>query len=199
MAYVDGFNLYFGMRKAWGRRFLWLNIQKMIEVLLKPDQQLLGTKYFTSRISGQAGKQKRQSTYIEALETLSNFSIYYGRYQHNPHECNKCGFADLVPNEKKTDVNIAVQILTDAFQDAYDMALLVSADGDLVPAVEAVKRLFPLKRLVIAFPPKRYSVELASIADAYFTILKHAVKPSLFSPVVVSRSGFPLNCPDSWK
>ena len=43
--------------------------------------------------------------------------------------------------EKETDVNIAIAMLTDAVRDVYDIALLVSADSDLRPAVGAVKRL----------------------------------------------------------
>lgn len=198
IAYVDGFNLYFGlMQKKW-RRFLWLNLKVLVQNLLKPYQRLVHTKYFTSRIKGSQAKQKRQSIYIEALETLSDFSIFYGHYQLNPRECGKCGFTDHVPNEKKTDVNIAVEMLSDAFQDKFDMALLISADSDLVPVLKCIKTLFPNKRIVIAFPPKRYSAEIAAEAHAYFTILKHALNLSLFPQQVQTRTGFTLNCPSSW-
>ena len=103
----------------------------LAQSLLKPNQQLLLTKYFTARIAGPPDKEERQSTYIGALETLSNFQIFYGKYQLNPRQCSRCGFEDEVPNEKMTDVNIAVEILKDAYQDRFDVALLVSADSDL--------------------------------------------------------------------
>ena len=36
-----------------------------------------------------------------------------------------------------TDVNIAVELLCDAHADAFDTAILLSADGDLTGAVQA--------------------------------------------------------------
>ena len=41
-----------------------------------------------------------------------------------------------------TDVNIAVELLQDAFQDAFDTAILISADSDLIAPIAAVKRSF---------------------------------------------------------
>jgi uncharacterized LabA/DUF88 family protein len=199
IAYIDGFNLYFGLKSSGWQRYYWLNLQKLAQNLLKPHQQLILTKYFTAHISKPPDKQKRQSTYIEALESLSNFQIFYGKYQLNPRECNRCGFEDLVPNEKMTDVNIAVELLADAFQNQYDTALLISADSDLTPPIKRVKRLFPKKRITIAFPPNRSSKELKKVASAYFTIGREIIAKSMFPPEVKKQDGFVLKCPGSWK
>lgn len=75
-AYIDGFNLYFGLRAKGWRQYYWLNVQLLALNLLKPDQRLLFTKYFTSRIKDPPDKQRRQSTFIEALETLNDFRIF---------------------------------------------------------------------------------------------------------------------------
>jgi len=56
-----------------------------------------------------------------------------------------------------TDVNISVEVMADAFQNQFDIALVLSADSDLVGPIETVRRLFPTKRMVVAFPPKRTS------------------------------------------
>ncbi len=69
--------------------------------------------------------------FLEALGTLENFHIFYGHYLINTIECNKCGNIFPKPNEKMTDVNIAVEILADAFQNSYDKAIIISADSDL--------------------------------------------------------------------
>ena len=68
----------------------------------------------------------------------------------------------MVYEEKETDVNIAIAMLTDAVRDLYDTALLVSADSDLRPVVAAVKRLRTGKRIVAAFPPRRRSKGLGA-------------------------------------
>jgi len=59
LAYIDGFNLYFGMREAGFHNCRWLNIRKLITNFLKPHQVLVGIKYFTSRVSNNPDKQKR--------------------------------------------------------------------------------------------------------------------------------------------
>lgn len=43
--------------------------------------------------------------------------------------------------EKGTDVNIATYMLSLAFHNAYDSAMLVSGDSDYLPVIEQIKRL----------------------------------------------------------
>jgi uncharacterized LabA/DUF88 family protein len=43
--------------------------------------------------------------------------------------------------EKKVDINIAIDIISLAYENAYDTAVLVSGDGDFVPVVNKVKGL----------------------------------------------------------
>ena len=81
IAYIDGFNLYFGLKDSNFRRFYWLNLRRLCLELLSPHQGLMRTKYFTSRTWKPLDKYQRQSVFIEALETLEDFEIYYGTYQ----------------------------------------------------------------------------------------------------------------------
>jgi uncharacterized LabA/DUF88 family protein len=199
VAYVDGFNLYFGLRSKGWKRYYWLNIQTLIQNILKPDQRLAYIKYFTSRVKEPLAKVKRQNTFLEALGTLPGLAIFYGKYQLNPRICRQCGFEDLVPNEKMSDVNIATELLVDAFRDRFDTALLISADGDLKGPVVATLREFPDKRVVVVFPPARHSVELASVASASFTLGRAKIEHSLFPPEIRKPDGFILKCPEEWK
>lgn len=131
IAYVDGFNLYFGLKSSGLRRYYWLNIYALCQTLLKSNQRLVCSKYFTSRVSRPADKAHRQTTYIEALETIADCPIFFGHLLTNPRTCRSCGNVEQVPTEKMTDVNIAVELLTDAFQNRFDTAIIVSADSDL--------------------------------------------------------------------
>ena len=88
--YVDGFNLYFGMVEAGFENCKRLDINNLVSSLLKPNQELLQIKYFTSRVGNNPDKQKRQTTYIEAFES-PGIKIYYGHYQSGSVECNRCG------------------------------------------------------------------------------------------------------------
>src|SRR5665647_1809642 len=89
IAYIDGFNLYFGIKEAGFSNCKWLNLKKLVSDLLTPSQYLVEVKYFTSRVSNAPDKQKRQSNYIEAIET-SGVTIYYGHYQSSTITCKNC-------------------------------------------------------------------------------------------------------------
>jgi hypothetical protein len=57
-----------------------------------------------------------------------------------------------VPEEKKTDVNIAVNLLEDAFRGLTDSMVIVSGDSDLEPAVEWVRRNYPHVKITVYIP-----------------------------------------------
>jgi uncharacterized LabA/DUF88 family protein len=199
IVYVDGFNLYFGLRDSNLRRFLWLNIKAMAQNLLKGNQQLVVTKYFTSRISGPSDKRVRQTTFLEALETLNDFKIYYGHYLSKEIICKNCKQSWLRFEEKMTDVNIATEMLVDAFENRFDTALLISADSDLVGPINAIKKNFPQKRIIVFFPPKRSSLALKNAADIQLSIGHGLLAQSQFPNKVIRADGFILSRPSQWQ
>ena len=198
IVYIDGFNLYFGMREAGFDQCRWLNVNLLAKNLLKPNQELVAIKYYTSRVSNNPDKQKRQSTYIDALESV-NVKIIYGNYQDGSEECNRCGHIWRTAKEKMTDVNIATAIIMDAFKDEYDMAMLISGDSDLVPPIKAVHENFKNKRVLIAFPPKRYNSSMALIAKGSLIIGRKKLVDSQFDEEVISKTGYKLKIPSVWK
>ena len=63
--YIDGFNLYFGiLAKGW-RRYLWLDISALAQRLMKPNQSLASTDYFTALVRADPLKVRRQSTVVD--------------------------------------------------------------------------------------------------------------------------------------
>ena len=64
-AYIDGYNLYYGLKSKGWKKFYWLNIQAMAVDLLKPHQILIRTKYFTTIIKRPRGKHDRQNERAE--------------------------------------------------------------------------------------------------------------------------------------
>lgn len=198
VAYIDGFNLYFGMREAGFDQCRWLNVSKLVSSLLKPHQVLVGIKYFTSRVSNNPDKQKRQSTYIDALES-TGAKIIYGNYQDGSTECKRCGHIWRTAKEKMTDVNIATAIIVDAYKDEYDMAMLISGDSDLTPPIREVHNLFKNKRVFIAFPPKRHNSSMALLAKGSEIIGRKKLVDAQFDEEVVSKTGYKLKIPTEWK
>lgn len=201
IAYVDGFNLYFGLREARLKRLYWLDLATLATSLLKPGQQLVATHYFTTRIRDNghnAPDRKRQADYLEALE-LSGTSIQYGHYLEKPRRCRTCGTTWTDFEEKMTDVNIATQMLGDAFDNAFDVALLISADSDLKTPIERVRSRFPTKRVIVAFPPKRQSHELKRCANGHLAIGEDKLRQSQLPSTLTKPDGYVLSRPATWE
>ena len=198
ITYIDGYNLYHGLLAAGLRSSRWLDLPALGRSLLKPEQDLALTRYFTTRVRGNPSKAQRQSTFIDALVARGDIEIDFGHFLSKPVSCRSCGNTWQKNEEKKTDVNIAVRLLDDAYDDRFDVAVVISGDSDLVPPIEAVRRRFPAKRLLVAFPPKRHSSELRRVADAAFTISDRNIRASRLPQTVVTASGVTLGAPSGW-
>ena len=161
----------------------------------------MAVRYFTARISprlGSPSKSKRQATFLEALETRSDLHIYYGHYLAKERRCSECGAEWIIYEEKMTDVNIAVELLGDAQDDAFDTAIIISGDSDLTPPVRAILDRYPEKRVIVASPPSRHSSQLADAATAAFSIGRKKLKDSQLPDEVVKPDGFVLRRPTQW-
>jgi hypothetical protein len=80
IAYIDGFNLYYGCLKKTGYR--WLDIKALVRTLVPVTHQILKIKYFTARVSGASDpdEPRRQAIYLSAIRTIPEVEIYYGSF-----------------------------------------------------------------------------------------------------------------------
>ena len=199
--YIDGFNLFYGMRSKGWKQFYWLDVHQLAENLLRPNQQLSVVRYFTAPIlpdPSDPGKDKRQETYLDALSTVPNLDIQKGYFISKRLSCPNCGTPKTIYEEKTTDVNVAVAMLTDAYANLYDTAILISADGDLVRPVETILTNFRNKRVVVAFPPDRNSNNLRKNASASINIWEKTIAKSQLPNQVIGQSGHVLHRPSGW-
>ena len=202
ISYIDGFNLYFGLKSKGWKKYYWLNVVAMAVSLLKDDQVLQHCHYFTSHIHNSGGNSQnadRQSLWLDALDTLANQTSHYGRYSKKRIDCKKCGEQWTTPVEKMTDVNIAAQLLTDAYEDRFDTALVISGDSDLTTPIKMIVDRFPNKRVIVAFPPGRGgSHQLKTTATASFTIGEAKLRQNRLPNTITTTTGHKLNRPSQW-
>lgn len=210
IAYIDGFNLFFGLRQAKLKQCYWLNVC-MLASELAVGSQLIATKYFTSRIAGAYAedapdvakeaeeKRKRQSDYLEALCTLPNLHLYEGIYKPRRIKCFQCEQTWRTHEEKMTDVNIATELLTDVFLDRIDQAVIVSGDSDLSPPMKRIRELFPDKQIVVAFPPRRVTNRLLQTATKTVNITEKMLRHCQLPDELQKPDGFVLRRPEQWR
>ena len=93
------------------------------------------------------------------------------------------------------------QIVSDAYEKNCDVAIIVSADSDMIPAVEIAKRVG--QRVFVYFPPNHYSSNLATMSNGNPIMLdryESRFRQSLLSDVVhLKAQNYDLSIPAKWK
>ena len=172
--YIDGFNFYY--RAVKNTPYKWLNFKALFQKLLSGQNKIISIKYFTALVSGKYDPNQpiRQKTYLRALETfIPETKIYYGHFLTNEvnatlvKSINGINVARIIKTEEKgSDVNLAVQLINDAWLDKYECAIIVSNDSDLAEALHLVKKYHPSKKIGLIMPGKGHpSKELMRYAD----------------------------------
>ena len=198
VALVDGFNVYYAIKndpRLAG--FKWLDYRKLCASILPRAATLGDVFYFTALFRRDQGAVARHRTYIRALRAVDVQPVF-GKFKGRDRKCPYCNRWFAMPEEKQTDVNIAVRLCLEAGNDSFDTALLVTGDTDLLPVVNAMHDQFPGKRVGVFIPPHRGSKELVDAA-AFHVRMKHRHLATCQLPdEVVLRDGSTVKRPASW-
>jgi len=201
IAYVDGFNLYYGLHAKYRRRYLWLDLEHLTH-RIRPRDRIIAVRYFTALVRDDPAALARQQTYLEALRVRSGgiVAVHLGRYQSKTQQCWRCGNVWTSYEEKETDVHVAVSVVADSAIAASDIALIVSADSDLCPAIRTARALNPRRGMIAAFPPRRSSFEIRSLIPGAFTIAAADLRNSLLPEAVSDpATGRVYKRPGKWR
>ena len=199
IVYVDGFNFYFGLRSKNWRKYYWLDMVKFAENLLRPHQELVEVNYFSARHT-HLDKSKRQDAFFQANKLNPKFTLHLGKYQTKDIKCRFCKNIIHSYEEKESDVRIATTMIADMYQQKCDLSILISADSDLVPPIERIKELNPAHKIVIFFPPNRFSFNLKKWSNGTKVLINKNLYESCMLPEKVMLSdGYELCRPEKWK
>jgi uncharacterized LabA/DUF88 family protein len=91
-----------------------------------------------------------------------------------------------------TDVNLASQLLVDAYENRFDTSIIISGGSDLSAPIKLVQERFPNKRVSIAFLPNRNSFHLKNIANGIIRIGADKLRQNLMQTHVTSTDGYQL-------
>lgn len=173
--FIDGYNLYYGLLA--NTEYKWLDLPGLLTHIAKvnnPDCLPVSFHYFTAPVQpklatrGLLSKQA-QDTYIRALKA-KDVEIISGRHQLDPARAPRYVCRDTPPSrqdqvdiwkleEKETDVNIALSMYRKATKQSslpkdqrLEQLVLVSADTDMGPALQALREDFPELKLGVILP-----------------------------------------------
>ena len=191
--YVDGFNLYYGCLRGTSHR--WLDLAEFCRLML-PNNDLQCIKYFTARVGSRPNdpsKPERQRLYLRALGTLPLVEVHFGHHlTHkvamplaNPPATGSRYALVLRTEEKGSDVNLATHLISDAYENRMDVAVLVTNDSDLLAPVQLVSER--LGKEVGVLNPQRHPAKALRRASSFFKQVR---------PGVLAASQFPKEMQD---
>jgi hypothetical protein len=210
IVYVDGFNLYYGCLKDSAER--WLDIGALCKRMLSSDSEIVGIKYFTARVKGRPGNPhagQRQQIYFRALETVPNLTMHYGHFitRTATRRCvqddrrGRPRFVEVwITEEKGSDVNLASHLLIDGSRARYDLAVVISNDGDLKDPIHMVRTEFKAPVGVLNPHSNRsyaLSPKVLPRGSFYKPIRRAALRASQFPPQLPDARGI-IHKPPDW-
>ena len=178
--YIDGMNFYEASKNKQWYPAGWCNWREtMLEYC---PNSVVTIKYFTTEYSGRDQKRAdRQKLHLLAMEEVAKANIIKGSLRKRDLICPECKelLTCRTPRcrcserlaEKMTDVNIALHLFEDALDGKFDRAYLVSADVDLIPAVQRVVERFgdmrDMRVHVLRPPDVRSASDFADLQRRY--------------------------------
>ena len=170
ICFIDGSNLYSHLRDVFGSGRIRLPV--LCHKLSGAERKLVEWRYYGAPLP-QGTDQKARHRYagqqklFHFINTHRKGVLRLGRFQRD-----SSGHL----HEKGVDVLLAVDLVRLGAEDRYDIAIVLSGDGDMVPAIETVQQLYG-KRVEVAIPKIR-AFHITQVADAYTEITR-----SLFDEV----------------
>lgn len=199
IAYVDGFNLYYGIRQKDWKHLYWIDPYDLADALKPSGSQLVDTKYFTARVKRPNGKRDRQTSFLDAVRARGKTEIIQGKFSDRTVTCNGCGSSWNKPEEKMTDSAIAAHLVADAFLDRFDVAIMIGGDTDIVPALRIVRTHFASKTLLAWYPPKRHNDAVGSQCHGSDTIGHSHLELAVMPDQIEVAAGVIKTRPPHWK
>ncbi|HHS50456.1 MAG TPA: NYN domain-containing protein [candidate division Zixibacteria bacterium] len=168
MIFIDGNNLYFGLKKNVGNYNL--NYGKFIRAIAGKDE--LVRAYFYTAVFRKEDDEllfNGQQKFLSYLQEVPYMQVMPGRIEKRGDE--------LV--EKGVDVRMAIDLVRFGAKKLYDVAYIVSGDGDYAPAVNAVKDMG--LNVVNCFFADEASAHLRHACDRFFRLDFDFLRDCLFA------------------
>lgn len=192
-AFIDGFNFYHAVDDLGENHLKWVNLRELcVQFAPSPDFEVTDVFYFSAYATWRPNAYRRHREYVKSLKA-AGVTCIMGKFKPRSRKCNACGHTWQAHEEKETDVNIALYMLSEAAKGVYDRFLLISGDSDLAPAVRIVRDKYPQTDIrVIAPVGRKFSWDLLNAAGGKKhggKMKKIHLERSLFAQDVTDSSG----------
>jgi len=168
--FIDGSNFYKGIKnqgfQSWDATHIDLNL--FCSSLIKPeDQKLIRIYYYDAPIKQEWDNRRyrTQQQFFNRLRSQDKIELKLGRLEGK--------YPDDI-KEKGIDVQLATDLIRFAYNNSYEIGIIISADGDYTPAIQLAKDMG--KNIYNVYFAKRASYHLKRICDKFIPIEKNLIK-----------------------
>ena len=135
-----------------------IDFQKLISLLVG-DGLFITCFYYNASLDRGKDEQRywEQQKFFDMLRKIPGFTIILCRMRK--HGTDKNQHFDV----KGDDVHLAVDLVSGAYENLYDVAIIVSGDEDFVPAIQKAQKLG--KKIVAAYFWSSISSYLRQVCD----------------------------------
>jgi len=135
--FIDGSNFYHSIKRSSGFHDYEIDFSLLIGVL-RNNRLLTGVYYYNAPLDRglNADIYFRQQRFFSQLKRIPGFHVILCRMRKMKGADGKITYA-----VKGDDVRLTTDLISQAYENAYDVAVLVSGDGDFVPAIQKVQKL----------------------------------------------------------
>lgn len=197
ITYIDGFNFYHSVTELLNRqnkhtKFKWVNFTQMARLFLAGNDTIEKIYYFSAYASWKLESMQRHRAFVSILKDLG-IEVILGTFKEKRVHCTNCNTIITKHEEKQTDVNIAVQIIKDCYENACDCMQIVSGDTDLIPPIVFAKQRGI--KIHIVLPPNQRANELIALADKKSKIKFKQLQKIFLGENYTLKSGKKITCP----
>ncbi len=194
--YVDGFNLYHALDDLGDDSLKWLCLRRLSESIIGERETLNSVKYFSAYANWIPEAAQRHRAYVDALK-VEGVKFIPGQFKKKFLKCKSCGKQYHTHEEKETDVNIAIHLIRDTFEDSFDRAIVISADTDMRTAVEMARNISGTKSIDVVSPPGRFGK--ARSLSPLFALTKGKIKAARLNDEYDLGNGKVVKVPNNYR
>jgi uncharacterized LabA/DUF88 family protein len=218
-AYIDGFNLYHAIHAKFdkSKKYLkWLDIKKLVSAYIDQKNDVIVSVVFFSAFPNHQRPETRNThnIYVQALKS-TGIKYIEGNFKQKYLRCKNCRTTYIAHEEKESDVNLAIYIVKDAYENISDKIIVITNDSDIAPALTMAKKVNPSLKIKIITPPlpddnhKKTShalLEAAGQTDRvrgknfrHPIVIKETILARCRLPEVICFNGLNISCPNKYK
>jgi len=136
--FIDGNNFYHGLKFLYKeKKLIDFNFERFCGFLAK-GREIVNIFYYNAQLDKNKNSEKYESQqrFFSNLQKIQKMNIIMCKLLKRKIKGTRNYYYVL----KEDDLHMAVDIVEGACDNKFDVAILVSGDGDFVPAVESVRK-----------------------------------------------------------